>query len=103
MNNIPFREFINTYNFRYINDLQDNYNFDTQTIRIYPPSEEMNRRNWFEFGVYDFSESSCKQKIIETVLSKEILDSYVESISLNQDYEKVVTIYLTKEKKADYY
>lgn len=103
MNNIPFREFINTYNFRYINNLQDNYNFDTQIIRIYPPSDEIKRDNWFEFGVYDFSESSCKQKIIETVLSKEILDSYVGSISYNQDYENVVTIYLTKKKKADYY
>lgn len=103
MNNIPFREFINTYNFRYINNLQDDYNFDTQIIRIYPPSDEMKRHYWFEFGVYDFSESSCKQKIIETVLSKEILESYVESISFNQDYENVVTIYLTKEKKADYY
>ena len=103
MNNIPFREFINTYNFRYINNLQDNYNFDTQIIRIYPPSDEIKRNDWFEFGVYDFSESSCKQKIIETVLSKEILDSYVESISFNQDYENTITIYLTKEKKADYY
>lgn len=103
MNNIPFREFINTYNFRYINDLQHDYNFDTQTIRIYPPSDEIKRNYWFEFGVYDFSESSVKQKIIEQVLSKEILDSYVESISLNPEYEKIMTIYLTKEKKADYY
>lgn len=103
MNNISFREFINTYNFRYINDLQDNYNFDTQIIRIYPPSDEMERHNWFEFGVYDFSERSYKQKIIETVLSKEILDSYIETISFNHDYEKTVTIYLTKDKRADYY
>lgn len=103
MNNIPFREFINTYNFRYINDLKENYNFDTQIIRIYPPNDRIETRNWFEFGVYDFSESSYKQKIIETVLSKEILDSYVESISYNPDYENAVTIYLTKKKKADYY
>ena len=103
MNNIPFKEFINTYNFRYVNDLKENYNFDTQIIRIYPPSDKMERNNWFEFGVYDFGESSYKQKIIETVLSKEILESYVESISYNIDYESVVTIYLTKDKKADYY
>lgn len=103
MNNIPFREFINTYNFRYINNLKDDYNYDTQIIRIYPPSEKEERYKWFEFGVYDFSESSYKQEIIEQVLSKEILDSYVESISFNQDYENVVTIHLTKEKKADYY
>lgn len=103
MNNIPFREFINTYNFRYVNNLQDNYNYDTQIIRIYPPSDGLIRNDWFEFGVYDFGESSCKQKIIETVLSKEILNSYVESISYNQDYENTVTIHLTKEKKADYY
>lgn len=103
MNNIPFREFINTYNFRYVNNLQNDYNFDTQIIRIYPPSEEIHRNHWFEFGVYDFSESSVKQKIIEQVLSKEILDSYVESISCNTDCENVVTIYLTKQKKAYYY
>lgn len=103
MNNIPFKEFINTYNFRYVNDLKENYNFDTQIIRIYPPSDKMERNNWFEFGVYDFSESSYKQKIIEKVLSKEILESYVESISYNIDYESVVTIYLTKNKKSDYY
>ena len=103
MNNIPFREFINTYNFRYINNLKDDYNYDTQIIRIYPPSEKEERHKWFEFGVYDFSESSYKQEIIEQVLSKEILDSYVESISFNQDYENAVTIHLTKEKKANYY
>lgn len=103
MNNIPFREFINTYNFRYVNNLGTDYNYDTQIIRIYPPSDEIRRNDWFEFGVYDFSESSYKQKIIDTVLSKEILDSYVESISFNQDYESTVTIYLTKKKKADYY
>lgn len=103
MNNIPFREFINTYNFRYINNLGNDYNFDTQIIRIYPPSNEIKRNNWFEFGVYDFSESSVKQKIIEQVLSQEILDSYVESISFNRDYENTVTIYLTKEMEADYY
>lgn len=103
MNNIPFREFINTYNFRYVNNLQNDYNNDTQIIRIYPPSDETERHKWFEFGVYDFSESSYKQKIIEQVLSKEILDSYVESISCNTDYENVVTICLTKQKKADYY
>lgn len=105
MNNIPFREFINTYNFRYVSDRPDGYNLDTQIIRIYPPTEEerYNTSFWFELGIYDYSESSYKQKIIENVLSKEILESYVDSISYNCDLQNCVHIYLTKKKKADYY
>lgn len=102
MNNIPFREFINTYNFRYMNDLESNFNEDTQIIRIYLPRDEVNKSDWFEFGMYDFGTYSYKQEMIESIFSKEILDSFVDGISFNQDYEKVVSIYLTKQKNTNY-
>ena len=95
---MKFKEFIKTYNFRYVNDLGERYNLDTQTIRIYPPSKDYERNKWFEFGVYDFSEEEYKIDICESVLSKEIMESYVESISMNPDLEKVVTVYLTKKE-----
>ena len=96
---ITFRQFIETYNFRYVNDIRDDkYNLDTTTIRVYLPSEEINRSEWFEFGVYDFSETSYKMGICEKALSKEVMESYVETISYNPSMESVVTIYLTKGK-----
>ena len=102
MNNITFKQFIYTYNFRYINDIKNgDYDNDTCIIRIYPPSEMMSEKKWFEFGIYDFSGEDYKWKICEEVLSKEILNSYVEQICFNQDYHNVVTIYLTKEKVSD--
>lgn len=96
---ITFKQFIEKYNFRYINDIQnDRYNFDTTIIRIYPDKEGAGRDYWFEFGVYDFSETKYKMDICEKVLTKEIMDSYVQTISCNPELEKVVTIYLTKSK-----
>ena len=91
---MKFKEFIKTYNFRYVNDLGERSNLDTQTIRIYPAEYERNK--WFEFGVYDFSEEEYKMEICESVLNKEIMESYVEIISMNPDLEKVVTVYLKK-------
>lgn len=86
-----FREFLETYNFRYVNDLGERYNLDTQTIRIYPDNEDIGRNYWFEFG-----EEEYKMDICESVLSKEIMESYVESIGMNPNLEKVVTVYLKK-------
>lgn len=97
-----FKDFLETYNFRYLNDLKDingDASYDTQIIRVYPPSDSFNRHDWFEFGVYDYSETEWKIGICEKVLTKEILNSYVESVSLNPDYEKVVTVYLTDKKE----
>lgn len=93
---MKFKEFIKTYNFRYVNDLGERYNLDTQTIRIYPDNDDIGRNYWFEFGVYDFGEEEYKMDICESVLSKEIMESYVEIISMNPDLEKVVTVYLKK-------
>lgn len=96
---ITFRQLIETYNFRYVNDIrEEKYNLDTTMIRVYLPSEEINSSEWFEFGVYDFSETSYKMGICEKALSKEVMDSYVESIGYNPSIESVVTIYLTKKK-----
>ena len=100
---IKFKEFLETYNFRYLNDLRESNgdaSYDTQTIRVYPPSDSFTRNDWFEFGVYDYSETEWKMGICQRVLTKEIMDSYVESVSLNPDYEKVVTVYLT-DKEGD--
>lgn len=100
MNNITFKQFIYTYNFRYVNNIKQNGDYDNDTciIRIYPATETNERNRWFEFGIYDFSEDDYKWNICENVLSKEILNSYIESISYNEDYNNVVTIYLTKDK-----
>ena len=103
MNNITFKQFIYTYNFRYVNDIKQNGDYDNDTciIRIYPPSENHEKNRWFEFGIYDFSEDEYKWKICKTVLSPEILNSYVEQICYNTDYNNVVTVYLTKKHKTE--
>lgn len=96
MKKITFRQFVNTYNFRYCYTNNDNNLInDTTIIRIYLPNDDENTRDfWFEFGVYDFCDSS-KRKIIERSLSDEIKNSYVDVISYDERFENVVTIYLT--------
>lgn len=101
MNNITFKQFIYTYNFRCVDatkNFNDNAWEDTLIIRIYPHREDFLNIEWFEFGVYDFSNKECTWEICERVLSKDILDSYVESISYDGERDNVVTICLTKEK-----
>lgn len=102
MERITFKQFIYTHNFRYINDLRtDPYNFDTQIIRIYPPNDSGYERDWFEFGINDFSDKDYTWNICKRALDSEILDSYVEMIQYNSDYNNVLTIYLTKHKKVE--
>ena len=107
MMNITFEQFIKTYNFRYVNSLKGEKDLDNDTciIRIYPPTEEFNqyRNNWFEFGVYDFSQKEVTWDLCKRVLSKEILESYIDTIQYNDDYNAVVTVYLTKNKKMEDY
>ena len=99
---ITFEQFIKTYNFRYVNRLnRDNVDNDTCIIRIYPPTRDFDRDKWFEFGVYDFGRDDYKWEICKEVLSKEILKSYVECISYNEDYNVVVTIHLTKNENYE--
>lgn len=103
-NNITFKQFLLTYNFRYVLDNSEE-GMDTAIIRIYPPSTEDNLKYnnyWFEFGIYDYSEDSWKIKIAEECLSQEILNSYISSFHVD---EKTSTfhVYLTKDKERDYY
>ena len=106
MNNISFEQFIKTYNFRYVSDIKrdGDYDNDTCIIRIYPPSKEWrsHNTNWFEFGIYDFSEKESTWEMCKKIFTKEIINSYVDTISYNPDYEKVVTVYLTENKKSEY-
>ena len=108
MNNITFRQFMTAYNFRYINETEwgktvsDIYNEDTQIIRIYPPMKDEYdtdfRFSWFEFGIYDFTNKRVVLKKLEKILSKEIMNSYVQTISYSPESQHVVTIYLTYDK-----
>lgn len=104
MNRITFRQFILTYNFRDINQFNnDDDQFDTSIIRIYLPNDEFHKHEWFEFGIYDFSEDSFKMEMCERIFSKEILDSYIASFEYNDSHENVFTVYLSKDKKRDFY
>ena len=100
MKRMTFKQFIYTYCFRHVNDFRDDEaQFDTTIIRIYPPVDNYERHRWFEFGVYDFSEDEYKWSICEQVLSKEILNSFVSEIEYNSERENVVHVYLDKKEK----
>ena len=100
--NIPFKQFLITYNFRYvIDDTQEG--LDTKIVRIYPPQkEDYDHNNWFEFGIYDFSEDSFKMSIALQCLSQEILNSYISSFHVDEK-TSIFHVYLTKDKERDYY
>lgn len=104
MDNISFEQFIKTYNFRYVNDsikAKKDIDNDTCIIRIYPPTDDFYKDNWFDFGIYDFGSKESTWECCKQILSKEIINSYVNCIQYNPDYDCEVTIYLTKEKKGD--
>ena len=106
MDNITFKQFIYTYNFRYVNNLHGNNDCDNDTciIRIYPPTDEFNRKSdWIELGLYDFSHKVVAWELCERTLSKNILESYIDTIQYNPDYNNVVTVYLTKDEKMEDY
>ena len=99
---ISFKQFIYTYNFRYVNQLRSqDYDNDTCIIRIYPPTNDFYKNNWFEFGIYDFSEKEVMWKMCQEIFTKDILESYIDSICYNEDYNVVVTLYLTKESEIN--
>lgn len=106
MDNISFEQFIKTYNFRYVNEsIRDKNDLcnDTCIIRIYPPTDDFHRDNWFDFGIWDFSHKESTWDRCKQILSKEILNSYVDCIQYNPDYDCEVTIYLTKNKEMEDY
>ena len=104
MNNITFEQFIKTYNFRYVNesigDKNDLCN-DTCIIRIYPPSDDSYRDKWFEFGIWDFGHKEYTWDRCKQILSEEIINSYVDYIQYNPDYDCEVTVYLTNKKERE--
>ena len=106
MNNITFKQFLSTYNFRnFVGNGVNTENEDTQIIRIYSPTGEngvySNHHEWIEFGIYDFSTDYWKMRIAETFLNEKIMNSYIESFHID-DYTSILYIYLTDEKEMDY-
>ena len=107
MNRITFEQFIKTFNFRDFAGYSNEYKkdiYDTKIIRIYLPYEydECKDNEWFEFGVYDFSEKEYTWDICEKIFNKEILKSYVCSIGYNfYDNSLALEIYLSKESKGE--
>lgn len=106
MKRITFRQFISTYNFRDINESitksNGDYEEDAISIRIHLPFEKLSfQKDWIDLGVYDFSSDEYKMELCETFLSKEILDSYVETICLKKcgAYRDMTEIYLTLDKE----
>ena len=100
---ITFEQFIKTFNFRdyagYSNEFKKDI-YDTKIIRIYLPCDyDTNKDNeWFEFGVYDFSEKECTWDICKKVFNDEILKSYVSSIGYNiYDNDLALEVVLSKE------
>ena len=102
---ITFEQFIRTFNFRYCAGYSNEFKkdiWDTQIIRIHLPYDydEYKDNEWFEFGVYDFSETEYKWDICKKVFNEEILKSYVSSIGYNvYDNTLALEICLSKEAK----
>lgn len=104
MNNITFKQFLMTYNFRSaIGNGCGTENEDTQIIRLYPPTEESEnflQYKWIEFGIYDFSANSLKMLIAETFLNEKIMNSYIESFFV-EDNTSILHVYLTNREEYD--
>lgn len=76
---MTLREVISLYNFRYINpDQTGMYHENTLTIRIY--YDENGIGDWFEFGIHDFDYEDQRDKKVEKIINKKLLDSEVVSI-----------------------
>ena len=105
MKNIPFKQFINCFNFRAFtsNDVSI-MNQDTTIIRIYLPYRDSinSDKEWFEFGMYDFwDKSKDKIRLLEKIFSKNILNCYVADIRYNDD-NSTIYIYLSEKQEGDY-
>lgn len=105
MKNIPFKQFINCFNFRtFTNNNVSIMNQDTTIIRIYLPYiDSINSdKEWFEFGMYDFwDKSKDKIRLLEKIFSKNILNCYVADIRYNDD-NSTIYIYLSEKQEGDY-
>lgn len=92
MKAITFEQFINTFNFRDINEYaqSEREQRDTKIIRIYIDDDMC---NWFELGVYDFGIRTWE--LIQRCLNAEICKSYVGSITYDTNID-VLKVYLQK-------
>ena len=90
MNAITFEQFINTFNFRHINECvqYEEEQYDTKIIRIYIDGEKY---TWFEFGVYDFGMHTFE--LVRRCLNDKICKSYIDSITYDERIG-VLKIYL---------
>ena len=83
MNQITFKQFIRTYNFRYIveNDKErDGMDRTTNIVRIYYGNSP---EDWFEFGVYDYGEYTWDN--VKEILSPQICNMSVKFFYYDQD------------------
>lgn len=92
---MTLEELLNIYNFRlYRDDLRDENKENSNTIRIY-----LDYRNWFEFGIDDWSSDKTKSENIKKVLDKYLLKRKVESFSVNDDMNMLVVYLVEKSDK----
>ena len=107
INRINFEQFIKTFNFRDYAGYSDEFKkdiYDTKIVRVYLPYnyDENNDNEWFEFGVYDFSDKNFTWSICKKIFKEEILNSYVNSIGYNlYNSDLALEIYLSKENKGE--
>ena len=102
---ITFEQFIKTFNFRDFAGYSNEYKkdiYDTKIVRIYLPYDydEYKENEWFEFGIYDFSEKQYTWDICKKIFNEEILKSYICSIGYNfYNNDLALEISLSKECK----
>ena len=100
MENISFKQFIYTFNFRYYDDSKrgECNKEDTLIIRIHNHEEVTFEDCWFEFGIYDFSCKDTTWDYCCKFLNENVLNSYVDCIKFNIEENSVINIWITKEK-----
>lgn len=92
---MTLREQIKLINFRQIEpQLTGMYHQNTKTIRVY-----LDVGDWFEFGVLDFGFEDERDKIVDKVLTKKILDSEVTSIAYCDDLP-MLEVWIDTNKKS---
>lgn len=103
MENMSFKQFIYTFNFRYYDDSKrgENNKEDTLIIRIHYSFDDddiIDDDCWFEFGVYDFGSKDITWEYCCRFLNQKILNSYITCIRFDAEENNVVNIWVTKEK-----
>ena len=80
---ITFKQFIYTLSIR----RSEEPGAEGNDIRIYPDIEGYNKNNWFDLCWYDFFNKSSVWNYLEKILSKDILNSFVDTIWEDSDSE----------------